>query len=178
MFTEFSRCNGRFHDKTNPRNSVYYILLKKELLLPSFLRKCGTESWKFFSGYESTKVRKYDFGRVNRLPLRPGPFTPLSIIFVVLSYGMRRNYFSCDSKRVRSSKKRGYEFLSRGPGGVRGHEKRNSYPALRTPPCSGWYHQNSILANSTKFRVLRCRHKEVGNTKMLTTFHTESYKFP
>jgi len=49
--------------------------------------------------------------------LRPGPFTPLSMIFVVLSYGMRRNYFFGDSKGVRSSKEKGYEFLSRGPGG-------------------------------------------------------------
>jgi len=51
--------------------------------------------------------------------LRPGPSTPLSIIFVILLYGMRRNYFFGDSKGLQSSKKRGMNSLSHGPGGTR-----------------------------------------------------------
>jgi len=85
--------------------------------------------------------------------------------YLVLSYGMRRNYFFCDSKRVRSSKKRGTKFLKWCPaGGVRGHHQKEFVPPLCTPPCGRCYHWNSISANSTRFRVLQFLLEEVGNT--------------
>jgi len=107
--------------------TLYPFGITRKIISPHSVRKYDKDYWKWSE--------------------RTGPKgqSVLPKITIVLRTFVRNaeKLFFLWFQRVRSSKKRGTNSLSRGPGGVRGHEKRNSYPTLCTPPCSRRYHQNS-----------------------------------
>jgi len=92
--------------------------------------------WEFLAENPKSKtvLRRGSEHAVSRrtvMTLRGSPFWPPQGSYFVLSYGMRRNYFICDSKRVRSSKKRGTKFLKWCPAGGGTRTPPNG---IRTPP--------------------------------------------